>query len=328
MVLWQACGEVQSQSDASDTDAAASSDGSVEVADAAPADAGPDAGPDAGGAPQVTVSPSSYEFGPVPLSSTSATATFTFTNYGAASATGCSVPTLGGANAGDFTIAADNCGTSELAGGGGFCTVMVTVTPSVVGLRTTTLSRTCSVGGIASTAANGIAVNRPMYIFISSVSYTGDIGGLEGADDLCNTLGEAGTLSGPMNKTWKALLSKATGGVVNAKDRFVWTGPIFDLGGKMVTQDPSTWPWVDAGANSKIAVNESGGGPDDSYVWTGSTLAGLAKGEAYDCNNWSDGTSNYNGWSGETGSFPAGSWFDSFGNGCGDPWFGLYCVSQ
>ena len=167
-----------------------------------------------------------------------------------------------------------------------------------------------------------------MYVFISSVSYDGNLGGLNGADNLCTSLGTGGTLSAPLNKTWKALLSKSTGGVVNARDRFFWSGPMFDLGGKTVTQDPSSWPWIDAGGGSNISVNENGGGPDDSYVWTGSTLDGLSKGTGFDCNNWTDDTGTHSGWSGETGSYPTSSWFDSFSSLCDDTWFGLYCVSQ
>ena len=316
-VWWLACGEVTDANDAGfDADVSISIDASTDFADAVPV------------APNLNVSPLAYGFGPVAVSTSSAPATFTFGNSGTAAATGCAAPVIGGANAGDFTIVTDNCGTNDLAAGGGTCTVLLSVTPSAAGARTMTLSRTCAVGGAVSTTADAIEVNRPMYVFISSVSYDGNLGGLTGADNLCNSLGAAGTLSGPLNKTWKALLSKTTGGVVNAKDRFVWTGPMFDLNGVMVTRDPSAWPWIDAGANSEIGVNESGGGPDDSYVWTGSTVNGVTRGAGFDCNDWSDATGAFDGWSGETSNFPSSSWFDSFGNGCGDTWFGLYCVSE
>jgi hypothetical protein len=311
-LLVMACGKVEHY-----TDAAGDDDG----IDGAAGD------PDAANGPFLTLSPLSHGFGPVLVSSISSSTAFTFTNSGTATATGCSAPTKGGANPDDFTIATDNCGTSDLIAGGS-CTVLLTASPTTIGLRTMTLSRTCTEGGTAASAADEIIVNRPMHVFITSMSYTGALGGLDGADAICNALGTGGTLSGPLNTTWKALLSKTTGGVVNAADRFVWTGPMYDLAGHVVTWDPSTWPWVNAGDNSNIGVNENGGGPDDSYVWTGSTLDGVTQGGDNDCNSWTDGTSSFHGWSGETSNYPTSSWITSFSNTCDAMWFGLYCISE
>lgn len=284
-------------------------------------------GPPSSGQPMLAVSPMTHEFGPVALSATSAAATFTFTNTGDGPATGCSAPAKAGTNPDDFTIAADGCGTSDLAAGGS-CTVMVTAHPSLKGIRTMTLSRTCTTGGTAMTTDNAVVVNRPMYIFITQASYNGNLGGIAGADGLCQLAGTSGSLTAPLNKTWKALLSKGTGGTINAKERFVWTGPMLDLTGKTVTQDPSTWPWVNAGEGSIIGVNQNGGGPGNSYVWSGSTINGLSKGATQDCNGWTSDTQSYSGWSGETSTFPNNTWFDSFGTLCADMFYGLYCVSQ
>ena len=305
-----ACGKVEAFVDAG-ADDARTIDGNADPGDA-----------------QLTVSPTSYQFGPVLVSSTSASATFTFENTGMATATGCAAPALSGANAADFTIVADSCGTADLDAGD-TCTVMVSVTPSAVGVRTMTLARTCIEGGTATTVADEVMVNRPMYIFISSQSYIGNLGGLAGADQTCQALANAGTLTGPLGRTWKALLSQNTGTVVNAKDRFTWTGPVIDMANHIVTRDPSTWPWATANDNSEVGVNESGGPPDDSYVWTGSTIEGVSKGANSDCNGWTDeGSDGVSGWSGETANFPSNSWFDSFANTCGSQWFGLYCVSE
>jgi hypothetical protein len=303
-----ACGKVTPLSDAG-------GDSSSGSADARP------------GVATLTVAPLTKQFGPVAISATSSAATFTFTNEGAGTATGCSAPTKGGAHPDDFTIVMDNCGTSDLTAGGS-CTVTLQARPTVAGMRTTTLSRTCTSGGTASTTADEVAVNRPMYIFITGVSFDGNLGGITGADSICNMLGTNGSASGPLSRTWKALLSKTTGGVVDAKDRFTWTGPMFDLGGKKVTADPSVWPWVNAGEGSNIGVNQNGGGPDDSYVWSGSTEAGVTKGAGFDCNGWTDATNNFSGWSGQTNNFPAKDWIDSFGTTCPSANYGLYCIGE
>lgn len=307
LVFACACGEVSARGDASV--------GADDADDARPTGA------------HLIVSPLAHQFGPVAVSATSSAATFTFTNNGTVTATGCSAPTKSGANPDDFTIVMDNCGTSDLTAGGS-CTVTLRANPTATGMRTTTLSRTCAEGGTASTTADEIAVNRPMYIFITGVSFDGNLGGITGADATCNMLGTNGSLSGPLNRTWKALLSKTTGGVVNAKDRFAWTGPMLDLGGKTVTKDPSVWPWVNAGEGSTIAVNQNGGGPDDAYVWTGSTVDGVTKGAGSDCNGWTDASNNFNGWSGQTSSYPTKDWIDSFGTTCPSANYGLYCISE
>lgn len=280
-----------------------------------------------GGSATLAVEPLTHQFGPVAVSGSSSSATFTFMNTGSGTATGCTAPVKAGANADDFAIVMDNCGTSDLPGGGS-CTVTLQARPTATGVRTMTLSRTCTNGGTASTTADEIMVNRPMYIFITGISFDGNLGGITGADNICNMLGTTGSVSTPLNRTWKALLSKSTGGVVNAKDRFTWTGPMLDLGGKTVTKDPSVWPWVDAGEGSKIAVNQNGGGPDDSYVWTGSTIDGVTKGAGNDCNGWTDATNNFNGWSGQTSNFPAKDWIDSFSTTCPSANYGLYCIGE
>jgi hypothetical protein len=121
---------------------------------------------------------------------------------------------------------------------------------------------------------------------------------------------------------------EATGGVVNAKDRFMWTGPVLDMTNRIVTQNPTVWPWAGGETNVKINANQNGGGPPDSCVWTGSTDLGVAKGAAYDCNGWTNDTSTYSGWSGQNSYYPGIDWISSFSNGCADMWFGLWCVSE
>ncbi|MBS1960685.1 MAG: choice-of-anchor D domain-containing protein [Bdellovibrionales bacterium] len=112
-----------------------------------------------GVAPSLVWSPLTKDFGNVNVGSNSSTQTFTLTNSGTATATGCSAPTLGGTNAGEFSIVTDNCGTANLAGSNATCTVDVRGHPSSAGTLTATLSRTCTFGGTASTTTDQIVVN-------------------------------------------------------------------------------------------------------------------------------------------------------------------------
>lgn len=70
-------------------------------------------------------------------------------------ASGCSMPQL--SNSTDFRINYDDCSTNDLNNGES-CWVEVVATPSTIGPRSTTLSRTCSVGGTASTSTEGLVV--------------------------------------------------------------------------------------------------------------------------------------------------------------------------
>ena len=104
--------------------------------------------------PSLAWSPLTKDFGNINVGSNSSTQTFTLSNSGGSTATGCTAPAL--TNSTDFTITTDNCGTSDLAGSGATCTVLVQANPTTAGAKTTTLSRTCSWGGSATTTANQI----------------------------------------------------------------------------------------------------------------------------------------------------------------------------
>ncbi len=177
----------------------------------------------------------------------------------------------------------------------------------------------------AATTNGGTNGQESHFIFVTSVTYQGDLGGVAGADALCASHAASGLLTAPLGATWKALIS--IHGVVDAKDRVSWAGPVRDVSGVLATNDPTTWPWVKDGS-SDIGIDEDGNPPPDSYVWTGSNVNGTSVGPGYDCNGWTDGTSTYEGWSGETDNFGNSTWIDSFGNDCDDEWFSLYCVSE
>ncbi len=277
-------------------------------------------------APNLAVTPETHSFGYTSVSTSTSAFTFTFENSGVIDAIGCAAPVLGGAHPDDFVIHSDACGTTDLAAGE-TCAVALTANPSVPSTRTATLSRSCTFGGSASTTVNGIDVNRPHYIFVSKEPYTGNLGGMSGADQKCQARAGEGSATMSLGLQWKALLSTQT---VNAKDRIAWRGALFNVLGTRVIDDPrNLWgPDGPSGGMDQVNVSQYGNAPDQPFVWSGTTAEGVWKGAGADCAGWTSEAMTEDGWAGDHAYFPAPEWIDSFGSGCEDPWYSLLCVSQ
>jgi hypothetical protein len=84
--------------------------------------------------------------------------TVSFSNIGNTTASGCSLPSLSGAHAGEFQIVNDYCSDLDLPAGIGICSIVLRGTPSTNGLRTADLSRSCAVGGTISVALEMIGI--------------------------------------------------------------------------------------------------------------------------------------------------------------------------
>jgi alpha-tubulin suppressor-like RCC1 family protein len=104
---------------------------------------------------QLDWAPLIHDFGSVEVDTPSAQQTFTLTNSDIGLATDCSPPTI--TNSSDFSLVTDNCGSSDLSGNSS-CTVVIEANPGSLGLKTTTLSRTCMGGDIVSTSEESIKV--------------------------------------------------------------------------------------------------------------------------------------------------------------------------
>jgi len=115
-------------------------------------------------------------------------------------------------------------------------------------------------------------------IFVTSNTYSGNLGGLSGADAKCQALADVADLSG----TYVAVLSDST---TNAKDRFTVTAPIKNTNGDTVADNAADL-W-DGGLNTAVGFDETGA-PLSESVWTNTTFSGnLVSGipEAV-CENW------------------------------------------
>jgi hypothetical protein len=113
-----------------------------------------------------------------------------------------------------------------------------------------------------------------------------DLGGLAGADKLCQSLAmkaEAG------NRQWRAYLSTTGTGGVNARDR-IGSGPWFNVKGMLIAQNVTDLHSDKANINNDTALDEQGrtinspGGPNRHDILTGSTTTGTATDMT--CQNW------------------------------------------
>jgi len=133
----------------------------------------------------------------------------------------------------------------------------------------------------------------PMSFFVTSQGSGngGDLGGLEGADEICQNLAESVDQG---HLTWRAYLSTQGDNAVNARDR-IGPGPWFNPNGYRVAADLESLHNLNHRVTSETALDERGrvipgsfAVPNRHDILTGSTPEGRAypSGEDMTCNNW------------------------------------------
>lgn len=185
------------------------------------------------------------------------------------------------------------------------------------------------------TAAGGIALAQQtaMSFFVTSAGpgKGGDLGGLAGADDHCQTLAQA---AGAGSKTWRAYLSTQGAQAVNARDR-IGNGPWSNAKGIVIATSVDDLHSAANNLTKQTAliekgtvVNGRGDTPNTHDVLTGSSPEGrsIAGDADMTCKNWASSTvgAAMVGHSDRTGldeSAPAKSWNSSHpsrgpGGGC------------
>jgi hypothetical protein len=171
-------------------------------------------------------------------------------------------------------------------------------------------------------AARSTAANNDMSFFVSSTGSGkgADLGGLEGADRLCQSLASA---AGAGGRTWHAYLSTTGAGSVNARDR-IGRGPWRNAKGVVIASDVAQLHGTN-NLNKQTAltergevVNASGDTPNMHDILTGSQPDGTAIGGNVDttCHNWTssgDGAAmvGHHNRAGLDESAPAKSWNSS-----------------
>ena len=133
----------------------------------------------------------------------------------------------------------------------------------------------------------------PMSFFLTSAGSGngGDLGGLAGADAICQNLAES---VDQVNLTWRAYLSTQGPDAVNARDR-IGPGPWFNAEGAQIASDVESLHGMGHRMSVFTALDErgrripgSGYAPNRHDILTGSQPDGTAypAGEDMTCNNW------------------------------------------
>ena len=149
-----------------------------------------------------------------------------------------------------------------------------------------------ALGSLVAACASSPAMQNGMSFFVSSVGSGrgGDLGGLEGADRLCQSLA---TNVGVGSRTWHAYLSTTGAGGVNARDR-IGRGPWRNAHGVVIASDLAQLHGVNnlskqtALTETGAVVNGRGDTPLMHDILTGSQPDGTAAAGSSDstCGNW------------------------------------------
>lgn len=240
---------------------------------------------------------------------TSSTATITFS--GCSAGTALSVSVSGAATA-QISINGGAWVTSGAISSGQTLQVRMTTSGSVSTVLTATVT-------VAATSTNWTTTTRSgsLKIFVTPSSYVGTaIGGLTGADAICQSVANTAGYSG----TYKAILSDDT---TSAASRLTLSYPIVNASGGSTVAASNLW----VGTISNAILNPSGsaacsGCPGGDFVWTGTTSVGaIATGVT--CSSWSGGS---NGGLGVDGNINS-TWISSGSTTCAST-LGLYCIQQ
>ncbi len=200
-------------------------------------------------------------------------------------------------------------------------TVTLTATPTAGGHVFTgwsgagcTGTGTCVITVAAAVTATASFAPPPNIAFVTSTVHTGALGGLAGADAICQARATAGGLAG----TYRAWLSTST---VNASTRFGAAS-----GWVRVDNKPFVNSISDLTAGRvfyPLSINERGASELGSTVWTGTAANGTLAGTA--CTDWTDGTSTTI--SGVIGfpEYGTSGWTQNGGSTCNNTQH-LYCL--
>jgi hypothetical protein len=170
---------------------------------------------------------------------------------------------------------------------------------------------------------------EPKAIFVSSSEHTGALGGLEGADGICQGLADASIIV-PEGE-YVALLSDDD---IHASARLTPSiGPYVRPDGVPVAENFAALFGTGRGASRFLInqpnVDESGFNAANPETWTGTLSTGIARGGAdRNCMNWTVGdvVTSEEGWVGVNNAVFDG-WIDIFQRKCDVPSH-IYCVQR
>jgi len=155
-----------------------------------------------------------------------------------------------------------------------------------------------AISALAGAPAQAQSADTSFFLTSNGIGNGGNLGGLAGADNHCQTLAQA---AGAGAKTWRAYLStQAADGApaVNARDR-IGKGPWKNAKGAVVAKDVADLHSANNNLTKQTALSEKGDvingrgdSPNRHDVLTGSQADGtaFAAGEDRTCKNWTSST--------------------------------------
>jgi hypothetical protein len=155
-----------------------------------------------------------------------------------------------------------------------------------------------AISAFAGAPAQAQSADTSFFLTSNGIGNGGNLGGLAGADNHCQTLAQA---AGAGAKTWRAYLStQAADGApaVNARDR-IGKGPWKNAKGTVVAKDVADLHSANNNLTKQTALSEKGevingrgDSPNRHDVLTGSQADGtaFAAGEDRTCKNWTSST--------------------------------------
>jgi hypothetical protein len=161
------------------------------------------------------------------------------------------------------------------------------------------LSALAAVSLLAAWPAQAQTADTSFFLTSDGIGNGGNLGGLAGADNHCQTLAQAAGFGAP--KTWRAYLStQAADGqpAVNARDR-IGKGPWQNSKGVVIAKDVADLHSANNNLTKQTALSEkgevingAGDKPNRHDVLTGSQADGtaFAAGEDRTCKNWTSST--------------------------------------
>jgi hypothetical protein len=161
-------------------------------------------------------------------------------------------------------------------------------------------------------------------VFVTSVTYNGNLGGLSGADAKCQQRANAAGLDG----TWKAIISTSQQPAIN-RIGYNWdclitvTGRLIDCHTARVGANGYSI-WDGSLAWGPILTDEYGNTKSIS-VWTGTLTDGTSSGS--NCLSWTDQSTSILGTPGLSVSRDAGWIYRSTSSECSN-YLALYCIEQ
>lgn len=151
-------------------------------------------------------------------------------------------------------------------------------------------------------------------VFVTSTEHDGDLGGLAGGDQICNSRAAAAGMRG---RTFVAWLSTSS---VDARDRLSEppAGRLGQVDGWVRTDGAfvaaSIADLTDGNISGLIDRDEFGAQQEDQNVWTGTTFDGKAL--ESDCSNWTTASASFFARVGYTGGLIDGDWTNVASQNC------------